>query len=252
MTTVRQVWQSDCTKQMNNNKTEILWQLNNNQKIAKQMSFSCHRKSWWFKIIISITLANTIMYTTSLKSKLYMSSIALRDDIFLKKHNNSEWDMKFHFKILKHLSYLSCLKICFKICLCDNTCFDLTFLIFLILNNINIIFVKKIIKMNLVHCSDLNFIDCCKNKILKHVCFNCLWNILIVYNLKIDIANLFVTELYDENILDELKTEFNMLCMIFKNFKIVKLIAQSHILNCVITNLMMVFEIEKESSFLNV
>lgn len=153
---------------------------------------------------------------------------------------------------MKHLSYLSCLKIHFKIYLCDNTYFDLTLLIFLILNNISIIFIKKIIETNLAHCFNLNFINCYENKILKHVYFDYLWSILIIYNLKINVVNLSVTKLYNESIFDKLETEFNILCTIFENLRTVKLIAQNYVLNCVITDLMTLFKIEKKSSSLNI
>ena len=188
----------------------------------------------------------------TVRSKLYISNITLKDDIFLRRHNDSKWDVKFYLKILKHLFYLSYLKICFKICLHNNTCSDLTLSIFLISDNISIISVKKIIKTNLAHYSDLNSINCCKNKILKHVHFDHLWSISIMYNLRVDVTNLSVTELYDESILKELEIKFNMLHTIFKNFRTVKLIAQSHVLNHVIINLMMLFEIKRESSFLNI
>ena len=189
---------------------------------------------------------------TAAESKLYISSITLKDDIFFRRHDSSEQNVKFHLKILKHFSYLSCLKICFKICLCDNTCSDLTLSIFLTSDNISIISVKKITETNLAHHSDLNSINHCENKILKHVCFDHLWSISVMYDLRIDVTNLSATELYSESIFRELETEFNTLHTIFKNSETVKLITQSHILNCVMINLMTLFETERESSLLNI
>ena len=191
-------------------------------------------------------------FLTAVKFKFYINSIILRDNIFLEKHNNSEWDVKFHLKILKHLSYLSYLKIHFKIHLCDNTHSDLTLSIFLILNNISIISVKKIIKTDLAHHFNLNSINYCKNKILKHVYSDHLWSISIVYDLRVNVTNLSATELYNESILKEFEIKFNTLCMIFKNLKTVKLITQNHVLNHVMINLMTLFKIKRESSFLNI
>ena len=106
---------------------------------------------------------------TTIELVLFMSSIALRDDIFLERYDDSERDVKFHLRILKHLAYLSRLKIRSKIRLRDNAHSDLTLSIFLISNNISIIFVKKIIETNLARRSVLNSIDRRENKILNHV-----------------------------------------------------------------------------------
>src|SRR5690625_4161394 len=57
---------------------------------------------------------------TTIELVLFMSSIALRDDIFLERYDDSERDVKFHLRILKHLAYLSRLKIRSKIRLRDK------------------------------------------------------------------------------------------------------------------------------------